>query len=61
MKWTKSEYIDIETGEILNFKEIKNHQYEIIKKETKILKDKWNVYKKTINYIRIGARQRTIW
>lgn len=32
-RWGRTEYIDSETGEIINAKEIKKHIYKLIRKE----------------------------
>lgn len=59
----KNEYIDIDTGEILQYKKIKYDEIEVVKKESKIYKDNYSKkkYEQIRYYIRRIAEQRSIW
>lgn len=61
MKWAAIEWIDVETGEILKTKEMKNRSYVIIKEEK--IKVTWykEEYKKIIRYVKINAIQQELW
>lgn len=62
-KFLKNEYIDVDTGEILQYQKIKHDEIEVIKKESKIYKDNYNKqkYEQIRYYIRRIAEQRSIW
>lgn len=61
MKWAAIEWIDIETGEILKTKDMKNRNYTIIE-EVKTKQEFYHQwYKKITRYVKINAIQQELW
>lgn len=60
MKWCKIEWIDIETGEILNTKDMKLRNYRLIKEECVKQQFYHTWYKKIIRYVKITAIQKKL-
>lgn len=63
IRWEKTEYIDINTGEILTWREIKERGIilRIKKEKVKIKKNGNNEFKKCIKYVEIKAEQSRLW
>lgn len=60
-RYEKTDYVDIDTGEILNYKNLKNDIYKIEQEKTEIKKQNGNEYSKTTKFIRFIGRQQKLW
>lgn len=60
-RYEKTDYVDIDTGEILNYKNLKNDVYKIEQEKTEIKKQNGNEYIKTTKFIRFIGRQQKLW
>lgn len=63
-KFLKNKYIDIDTGEILQYQNVKYDEIKVVKKESRKYKDKYEknkYYEQITYYIRRIAEQKSIW
>lgn len=61
MKWAPTEYIDVETGEILKSKDVKNMAYIVVEEKRTKQQFYYNWYNKITKYIKITAKQQELW
>lgn len=63
IRWERTEYVDIKTGEILSWKEIKERgiHLRVIREEVKIKKNENNEFRKCIKYGEIVSEQPKLW